>query len=502
MSEYCVPHLCGGILFNLFLEARKLRSKKRDRMKNGTDNLSNVDVYKGFVFVITGECMKDYGGGSIRKCVSQYRSCENSTGVYVPFTDNGVRSLFLSQMKTDKKSVYNRIIAFKNDYLNESKCEWLVRALIDTIKKDDCIKENQVFDVSKSKCICKSELNDVKEVSFCVFIGSVLNYVIDNYPDCESGRETFLQWYSRNNERSEWKFDNCSIGNDLNQVNVYFENVEAKESSIKNEKSESFINTIISEEILQHEDYDEETNMEAQKFCMKYEKELALLPLCQIAYDVDPLHNDVRKMYTDYKLCNSKVKRRIMELKEIPILDFSDVSWKERCINKYNNQILEDGLSTREFLYEGAKYFHRAYERYSEYEIVNFDPRIFERPFKGGIAEAFLKDNLTYLSYYIIDFYWYKKEHPEHYVEPPMDYLWQLCDLGGCHEAEMTFWICKFIITSSYQMVEDGYPKDERWENVFIKNELIQTQEDLYYYALLQLYWLYMIEREDDLSIN
>ena len=32
------------------------------------------------------------------------------------------------------------------------------------------------------------------------------------------------------------------------------------------------------------ENYDEETLMEAQRFCLKYEDEIALLPLCQIAY--------------------------------------------------------------------------------------------------------------------------------------------------------------------------------------------------------------------------
>jgi hypothetical protein len=217
MSEYGVPHLCGGILFNLFLEARKLRSKKRDRMKNGTDNLSNVDVYKGFVCLITGEYIGDYGGGSIRKCVSQYRSCENSKGIYVPFTDNSVRSIFLSQMKKDTNVVYNRIITFKNEFLNEGKCEWLVNALIEIIKNDISINESQIFYVTRSQSVCKSELADVTEISFLVFIGSVLNYVIENCPECESGRETFLKWYSRKNERTEWKFVS-SIGKNLDQV--------------------------------------------------------------------------------------------------------------------------------------------------------------------------------------------------------------------------------------------------------------------------------------------
>lgn len=498
MNEYKAPHLCGGILFDLFLEARKPRKKIRNRQMTGTDNLSDVDVYKGLAYVVTGEDMDDYSGGSIGKCVSQYKCCESSKGSYVPFTDQGVINAFVSCMVTNKELIYSRLTTFKDKYLNEGKCEWLIRAIVDTIQNDKDIDEELVFEVENGKFISKTKLKDVQEFNFIVFIGSILKYVLEKCPDCESGKGTFLKWYTRSSARSEWKF--CSdIGNVLNPINVIFEIQPEKKDSTDDSKGSDEEKNVVSSVSFEKEEFDEETLMEAQKFCLKYEDEMDLLPLCQIAYVVAPLHRDVRKMYTDYKLCNSKVKRKIMELKQIPILDFSDKEWIKRCIDKYDKQIHEDGLTTKEFLYEGAKYFHRAYERYSRCEIVDFEPQIFDRPFKGGITQAFMKDNLTYLSFYIIDFYWYKQTDPEHYVEPPMDYLWHLCDLGGCPEPEMTFWVCKFIITSSYQMVEDGYPVDEKWQNVSIKRELIRTQEDMYYYALLQLYWLYMIKRKTEI---
>ncbi|MCQ2530129.1 MAG: hypothetical protein MJ086_02585 [Lachnospiraceae bacterium] len=498
MDGYKAPHLCGGILFDLFLVARKPRKKMRNRQMTGTDNLSDVDVYKGLVYVVTGEDMGDYSGGSIRKCVSQYKCCDSSKGSYVPFTDPGIRNAFVSCMTNEKESIYSRLITFKNKYLNDGKCEWLIRAIVDTLQNDNYIDEEEVFEVENGSFIPKKELKDIREFNFVVFIGSVLKYVIDKYPDCESGKSTFLKWYTRCSERSEWKF--CSdIGNALAPVKVTFEIHSTKKTGTPDSKVTVEEKKIVSLASVETEDFDEETLMEAKRFCLKYEDEMDLLPLCQIAYDVDPLHRDVRKMYTDYKLSNSKVRRKIMELKEIPILDFADKKWKEKCINRYNTQIHEDGLTTKEFLYEGAKNFHRAYERYSGYEIVDFDPRIFDRPFSGGMAQAFLKDRPTNLCNYIIDFYWYKKEEPEHYVEPPMDYLWHLCDLGGCSENELTYWVCKFIITSSYQMVGDGFPIDEKWCNVSIDQELIHTQEDMYYYALLQLYWLYMIERKTEI---
>lgn len=488
MSAYGVPHLCGGILFNLILEARKLRKKKRDRM-NGTDKLSNVDVYSGFVYIVTGEYIDNYSGGSIRKAVSNYRSCDNSRGTYIPFTDAGVKNAFLSQMKNNKKIVYRRIIEFKHDFLNDAKCEWLIRAIIDTIQNDKCIQESQLFEVRKDMNATKKELLDVTDFSFPVFIASVLEYVVDFCPDCESGKETFLTWYSRLGERTEWKYIG-DIGERLTPVNVTFdvvspkvdENIAIEHHIVNVEKNEKTIK-------LSQEEFDEETILEAQRFCLKYEDEINLLPLCQVAYNVDPIHKNVRQMYTDYILCSSKVKRKILQFKNIPELKFYD-GWIDKCVKRYDKEIKEQGLTTKNFLYDGGKYFHRAFERYSDCEIVEFDPWIFDRPYKVGY-----NNNLTTLGYYIIDFFWYKETDPDHYVQPPMDYLWELCDLGNCPEVEMTYWVCLFIIISSYQIVSDDYPVDERWADIYINSELIKTQEDMYYYALLQLYWLYELER-------
>ena len=222
MAEYNCPHLCGGILFDLFLETRKPRKKVRDRQLSGTDNLSDVDVYKGFAYVITGENMQDYSGGAIRKCVSQYKCCESSKGSYVPFTDHAVRSAFVSATVTDKISVYRRLVEFKDKYLSDSKCEWLIRAIVDIIQNDCCIDAEQAFEVKADCFISKEKLNETQEVNFAVFIGSVLSYVIENCPDCESGKETFKEWYTRKNTRAEWKF--CSdIGKTLKPISVDFE---------------------------------------------------------------------------------------------------------------------------------------------------------------------------------------------------------------------------------------------------------------------------------------
>lgn len=61
-NNFHVPHLCGGILFNLLLETRKTRGKIRDRAHGGTDGLSDLDVYIGLVNVVAGNDWKDVDG--------------------------------------------------------------------------------------------------------------------------------------------------------------------------------------------------------------------------------------------------------------------------------------------------------------------------------------------------------------------------------------------------------------------------------------------------------
>ena len=497
MEEYGVPHLCGGILFNLILEARKQRKKKRDRQKHGTDNLSNVDVYSGLAYVITGDRLDSFSGGTLGKCVSSFRSCDNSKGTYIPFTDSSVRSAFVAQMKIEKEVIYERIIEFKDQYLNEAKCEWLVRALVDTIQKDGSIVDSQVFAVRDNLEVQKNELTNVGDFSFPTFLGSVLGYVMEYCPDCESGRETFLTWYRREGERCEWKYAG-DAGNNITPIKLSFEidtvasgemlsATEIVEAVAADETGESDESVTVS-----REETDEEAQLEARRFCIKHEEELGLIPLCQIAYNVNSIHNNVRQMYTEYNMCSSKVKKEILRINNTPEMKFAE-DWIYYCIDKYEIEIKELGLTEIEFLYGGGKYFRAAYEGYANYEIIDFDPRIFDRPYKGKVM-----NDKTTLDVYINDFLWYKNNHPEHYVEPPMYYLWRVCGLGNGPEEDVTFWVCKFIISSSFQIPRDTWCKDNKWEFAQFNDDSIRTFEDLYYYALFCLYLLYMVEGEGD----
>lgn len=218
MAPTKIPHLCGGTLFDLILEARKPRRKARNKLSGGTDGLTAADVYSGLIEVVTGEKMS-YAGRAFNKCVSNYKNCSSSKGVYVPFTEPTTQSAFVSQYKRKDPDLLERMSGFIDTYLNENKCEWLVRALIETMQQEQ-LDIDIAINYTDSLKAC--DLHTAKSIDLVPFLLSVLNYVMVNYPDCESGRPTFEAWYTQSSPKAEWKFKS-NIGEAINPMKVSFD---------------------------------------------------------------------------------------------------------------------------------------------------------------------------------------------------------------------------------------------------------------------------------------
>lgn len=234
MAPTKIPHLCGGTLFDLILEARKPRRKARNKLSGGTDGLTAADVYSGLIEVVTGEKM-DYAGRAFNKCVSNYKNCSSSKGIYVPFTEQTTQSAFDSQYKRKDPDLLKRMSGFIDTYLNEKKCEWLVRALIETMQQEQ-LDIDIAINYTDSRNV--SDLHTAESIELLPFLLSVLYYVVINCPDCESGRPTFESWYTQSSPKAEWKFKS-NIGEGINPMNVSFNEAVTREPVSKAESSSS-----------------------------------------------------------------------------------------------------------------------------------------------------------------------------------------------------------------------------------------------------------------------
>ena len=206
MTPTKVPYLCGGILFSLILQARKTRTKARDKFNSGSDGLKDTDVMMGLVNVVTGDCFDSAQGGTFGKCTTQFKTCQDYGNTYISFTKPLVISSYDSSVKQKDPDLLNRMSEFINRFINEICSEWLVKSLIEVIQDDAEIDKNTLFDIALNKSITKENLDSITEVELPVFLLSVLHFVITQRSDNTKGRATFEKWHTQSGKKSPWKF--------------------------------------------------------------------------------------------------------------------------------------------------------------------------------------------------------------------------------------------------------------------------------------------------------
>lgn len=242
-----IPHLCGGIFFDLLLEARRFRTSQRDTFNSKADGLSEPDIYCGLAKILTGENLSKSRGTALKKSVSNYKKCENSKGDYVPFTDETLQSTFNTGYNEKNSAILERTAEFIKQYLNPEKCKWLVRVLIDIMQKDKSISPGTELAINFGECIPVSCLHETKAIYFLPFFLSVLHYVVVNCPDCESGRDTFKAWYTQSSPNAAWKLKNeikQNLGKDVKPIEVIMDlkihdDVEKDSSKAADSEAES-----------------------------------------------------------------------------------------------------------------------------------------------------------------------------------------------------------------------------------------------------------------------
>ena len=205
-----VPYLCGSIFFDLLLQARKGRGKVRDRQYGGTDGLSDQDIMKGLIYVVTGEKI-EIKGDTFAKATSQYKTCEINGNTYIPFNDTATINAFDDEYINKRYDIALRMTNFAERYLNGKKKEWLVKAILETIQTDETIPDDVEFILDNSHRSTKKYLSGSLFIDINIFLSSVLHYILTERPDNEKGKATFKKWFIRESPYTEWKF-NSDIG--------------------------------------------------------------------------------------------------------------------------------------------------------------------------------------------------------------------------------------------------------------------------------------------------
>lgn len=247
-----------------------------------------------------------------------------------------------------------------------------------------------------------------------------------------------------------------------------------------------------------HEKEREQMEVEAQKkavaeaarvFLIDNEDEIEYLPLSAIAKSLNLKRKHHRAITTKFLRCSEEVQKEILKQANFQTIEVS----KEQV--SVALKLLKDDIKTycfgRDVLYGGAKYFHRAMERYSDEKIETVNPYRFEDFVNTRLYEdehglqKNTKFNITLYDY----MYDYRHSGKTNWlIQKPMDMVWEQCNLGECPEEIMTFWTMRIVIDCCRVFAESE-------EDFIFDEDLIKTQEDMYYYAVMALYSTYIAKK-------
>lgn len=251
-----------------------------------------------------------------------------------------------------------------------------------------------------------------------------------------------------------------------------------------------------------HEKEREQMEVEAQKkavdeaarvFLIDNEDEIEYLPSSAIAKSLNLKRKHHRAITTKFLRCSEEVQKEILKQANFQLIEVS----KEQvsaALKRLKDDIKACGFG-RDILYDGAKYFHRAMERYSGEKIETVNPYRFEdfvntRLYEDD-AHRLLKDTQFNRTLYDYMYDYRHSGRTNWLTQKPMDMVWKQCNLGECPEEIMTFWMMRIVIDCCrvFDESEEGFIFDE---------DLIETQEDMYYYAVMVLYNTYIAKKVKD----
>lgn len=238
-------------------------------------------------------------------------------------------------------------------------------------------------------------------------------------------------------------------------------------------------------EQIENKRHETEINNKAQSFLTEFEDEQDYLILSYCARELQLKRNHHRKITTRFLTLEPEVQQAVLNMVNISNIkcNVDEIHHVLECFRKKFNQ-LDIG---NDFLYDGSKYFHRAFSRYSNHVIDNVNPYIFTsilaeiRKTKGISNIFFNRDsNDTFYGYlceyFRVDESGLKKAD----FRKPIEELEMVTNLRTCSEDIMTFWIMRMIVDVCHYIDSSSF-------DLFDEN-LIETNEDMYYYTLITLF--------------
>ena len=241
-----------------------------------------------------------------------------------------------------------------------------------------------------------------------------------------------------------------------------------------------------------------ELENQANVFLSENESERDYLPWCIIATNLHRQKKHTRAIYTNFCRCPVELQKEILKQAELTYDLIDGTDWLDASMKKLREDISKYKLASgdQDFLYDGAKYFHRGFDYYRENLYTRDDPKVIKslyatRPFFGE------SDGKIGIRSYIEEYFdFILNMIPKDVLTcdnpiPPIEFIWRNKNLFTANELSVCYWVMFYVfdIIVNIHNRTKGISGDLLYENQ--TDAEIEFFEDMYYETLLWLYVTY-----------
>lgn len=238
-----------------------------------------------------------------------------------------------------------------------------------------------------------------------------------------------------------------------------------------------------------------ELEEEAHKFLSENCRQRDYLPWCIVAANLHRHENHKREIYNKFCRCSVDLQTEILRQEGFKMSTIEGCEWVDFCFKKLDEDIKKYKLG-RNYLYDGAKYFHRGFSMYRDYlyKLKDTDAKVVI--YNKSFTQAKFIDVKRIIDKYIDEHFIRvfgedKEKNQEEESVPPFDYMWESLGLAETEEYIVCYWMMEFV----FQVATNVYNRFENALEGIMFEDSTDAQvvyfEDKYYQTLLWLYYTY-----------
>ena len=209
-----------------------------------------------------------------------------------------------------------------------------------------------------------------------------------------------------------------------------------------------------------------------------------------------------RKIYNSFNVLNKELQKEVLKQLNSDYSLIEGNKWIDKGIETVRSFIEENDLG-KDYLYDGAKYFHRAI-KYAEqdfdsaFELGHVMPDNFSwNPKLRFEGDKLYQENISFDDYFE-SYLWAKVNNDPKYIihkeQKPITLLSEIFDFGNCSEKLLCCWMMQIVETVAIHISCEKERKEGIEIELLSKSDAnIETIEDKYLDVLLELYNLHLV---------